>query len=199
MEEDRLSEGLRAMVLEHGMRRVERTLGEIRRSGADNAAADRSTANEDRTHKPSPGRSKREKASASRYVSKLEVPDETRRILEEVAVRYEEKVFLPTSGEIRNFCSIRGIEVPVSSSRVSAVPRIFKHLAELDSQELRAILQEGSFSGPTRLAPIADAIRRSSKQRLGMRGSVRGRPDPPSEVTETNTVSSSKPPVPSGV
>ena len=199
MEEDRLSEALRAMVLEHGIQRVEHTLGEIRISAADNAADGRSRASVVRTHKASAGRPKKEKTSASLYVSKLEVSDESRRILEEVAVKFDEKVFFPTFGEIRNFCSIHGVEVPASSSRVSAVPRIFKHLARLSPQELRAILQDGSFSGPSRLAPIADAIRRSSEQRMGIRGSVHRRPDSPSEVTETNRESSAKPPVPSSI
>ena len=199
MREDQLSKTLRAMVLEHGIERVERMLNEIRKSPAGIEVDGRSAPSPVRDFKAGAGRPKRVRTSASVHVSKLKVPDETKRILEEVAVRYEEKAFLPTSGEIRNFCSIYGIEVPASSSRVSAVPRIFRHLATLGPQEIRSMLREGSFSGPSRLAPIAAAIRRSSEHRHGTRGSLHGAPDSSSEVTGASGATSPKPPVPSRI
>ena len=140
MEEDRLGRTLRAMVFEHGIERVERTLGEIRRSAAgDTGDGSRTTAG-DRDSRTGGSRPTKEKASACVYVARLKMPDEIRCVLEEVAVKYEEKAFLPTSGEIRNFCSVYGIEVPASSSRISAVPRIFKRLAQLGPQEIRSPL-----------------------------------------------------------
>ena len=200
VEEDRLSRTLRAMVLEHGVERVERTLGEIRKSAVDPSADHRSTARADRSRKlPGSGQTKKEKPSASAYVSRLKVPDETRRLLEEAATRYEEKTFLPTSGEIRNFCSVYGLEAPASSSRVSAVPRVFKRLAQLDPEEIRSILQTGSFSGPSRLAPIAAAIRRSSERRSGMEDPIRGAHDSSSDMTGTKGEVSPKPPMPSRI
>ena len=50
----------------------------------------------------------------------------------------------------------------------SLLTRVFTFLATMDTVQLTKLLDEGAFSGPTRLAPIADAIRsRSTRRRRG--------------------------------
>ena len=168
MEKHRLKDAVRVMVEEHGLERVERVLSDIRKSTVRGRSRGQSTNRTMQDPKTGRNQPKREKITAPVYVSKLMLASETKKLLEEVAIKYEEKVFLPTIGEIGNFCAIHGIKVPASPSRVSAIPRVFKFLAQLEPRDIQAILQANMFSGPSRLAPIADAIRRSSEQRAGM-------------------------------
>ena len=103
------------------------------------------------------------KATAPEYVSKLERSLEKEAPVVELAERFERKAFLPTLGDIAHFCQRYGIEVPASKTRASAIPRVFKHIASMETEEIQRILDDGLFSGPARLGPIADAIRRNGR------------------------------------
>ena len=81
----------------------------------------------------------------------------------ELANRFQDKAFLPTFGDVVNFCQAYGIEEPASRSRANAIPRVFKHLASMEADEIKRIVDWGMFSGPSRLGPIADAIRRNGR------------------------------------
>ena len=70
---------------------------------------------------------------------------------------------MPTFGDIRIFCEVYGIDEPASKSRASAIPRIFKFIATMSSDEVQGILDDGMFSGPSRVGPIADAIRENGR------------------------------------
>ena len=83
----------------------------------------------------------------------------------ELAQRFHSKSFLPTFGDIANFCQTYNIDVPASKSRASAIPRVFKFIAAMEADEIQRMLDEGMFSGPARLGPIADAIRRNGRGR----------------------------------
>ena len=98
-------------------------------------------------------------ASAPDYVAKMNLPLEKVAAVSELARRYQQKLFLPTFRDISTFCHAYEIQIPASNSRASAIPRVFKFLAELDPAEIQQILDDGRFSGPSRLGPIADAIR----------------------------------------
>ena len=95
----------------------------------------------------------------------MDLPPGTAGPLVELAARFERKAFLPTFGDIRHFCHTYGIDEPASKSRASAIPRVFKAIAAMEAEDIQRMLDDGMFSGPSRLAPIADAIRRSSKAR----------------------------------
>lgn len=200
IEEKSLNDALRAMVLEYGVDKVERALVQIRKGPMGRRGHDgRSAGPSSQKPKLDTEKQKKAKVTARGYVSKLEVDREVRVPLEEVASQYESKSFLPTVGEIRNFCAIHGIEVPASLSRAAAIPRIFKHLSQLAPQEIRSVLQSSAFSGPTRLAPIADAIRRSSEQRASESTVDRGTRGALSDTMETKEKDLSKPPIPKGI
>ena len=49
------------------------------------------------------------------------------------------------------------------STEPSAIPRIFKIIATMDSSRTQAILDADMYSGPSKLGPIADAIRRNGR------------------------------------
>ena len=200
MKKGRLRDALQAMVEDHGLERVEQLLLEIRKSTVRDLDGRSSAIRTIQEYKTSRSRLKRNKVTASAYVSKLTLPADTRELLEEMAKRYEEKTFLPSVGEIRNFCVIYGIDIPASPARASAIPRVFKFLAQLEAQDIQKIIQAHTFSGPSRLAPIADAIRRKSRLRAG-RHSAKDRQSSTSamDVTDARTDHSSKPPIPSKV
>ncbi len=164
MKEKGLDDSLNEIVHQYGIARVDQALREIRKS----------TRNQTNQRKPSASDSKRrcerraekrprKRATATGFVSNLEESAEVGKLLNELAIRFDKKEFLPNFGEIRNFCEIHGIDTPVSKSREAAVPRVFKHLSQVDIQDLQFMIQAKSFSGPTRLGPIAEAIKRSSK------------------------------------
>ena len=77
-----------------------------------------------------------------------------------LAERFEDKSFLPSGADIWNFCTIHGIDQPASKSRAAAIPRLFKYLAAMNASDVEALVANSSFSGPSELGPLAEAIRR---------------------------------------
>ena len=90
---------------------------------------------------------KRAKVNAPEYVVKMELSSEKEPIAVELAKRFEKKAFLPTFGDIRNFCQIYEIDEPASKSRASAIPRVFKFIATMEAGEIQRILDDGMFFG----------------------------------------------------
>ena len=52
-------------------------------------------------------------------------------MLRRAAEEFEQRVFLSTLNDIRNFCEAYGIEEPRSKSRASGIPRVFKFLVTM--------------------------------------------------------------------
>ncbi|MCY4443123.1 MAG: DUF2513 domain-containing protein [Deltaproteobacteria bacterium] len=160
---EKLENALRIMVSRYGMGRVQDTLRQI--DGSVRARRkEKELSARDMVHRANGVAQLRLRNPARAYVSKLESPVEVHRALVELAQKFDDKAFLPTFGDVRNFCRFYGIDLPASPSRGSAIPRIFKRLSQLPPVDLRAILRTGAFSGPSQLAPIADAIRRRSRR-----------------------------------
>ena len=112
-----------------------------------------------------PSRRKR-KIRAPAYVEKLSIPKEKKLILLQIARQFEDKVFLPKASNIRNFLEVRkeneilhGVKIENIKSRQSAIPRIFMLLSTLSGEELKRIYDNKNYFGPSRLGPLADAIR----------------------------------------
>ena len=159
---DDLESALRLMVRRHGFEHVNRCLQEIGLSEGQSEYPDLRVGFSD-VSSPGKSESRRSKMSATDYVAKLGLPLDNQAIVVELARRFESKDFLPTFGDIANFCRTNGLETPKSRTRASAVPRIFKHMAAMDSSRVQAILDAGMYSGPSKLGPIADAIRRNGR------------------------------------
>ena len=94
----------------------------------------------------------------------LEVPAERGAVLRRAAEEFEQRVFLSTLNDIRNFCEAYGIEEPRSKSRASGIPRVFKFLVTMDVADVERMLDDRMFSGPAQLGPVADAIRGKAKE-----------------------------------
>ena len=85
-------------------------------------------------------------------------------VLRRAAEEFEQRVFLSTLNDIRNFCEAYGIEEPRSKSRASGIPRVFKFLVTMDVADVERMLDDRMFSGPAQLGPVADAIRGKAKE-----------------------------------
>ena len=94
----------------------------------------------------------------------LEVPAERGAVLRRAAEEFEQRVFLSTLNDIRNFCEAYGIEEPRSKSRASEIPRVFKFLVTMDVADVERMLDDRMFSGPAQFGPVAYAIRGKAKE-----------------------------------
>ena len=154
-----LTEALLLMVKEHGLEQVQRQLDELR-----TLEQSRDEANvEFPPLATNPPRKRRPKLTATRHVTNLKLTAEKEGPIAELAKRFDSKSFLPAFGDIRHFCDIYGVDTPASRTRISAIPRVFKRIATLEAADIQRIIDEGHFSGPSRLGPIADAIRRNGR------------------------------------
>ena len=109
------------------------------------------------------GQTKRRR-SAVDYVQAMEVPPERASVVRRAAEEFERRAFLPTLSDVRSFCEAYGLEAPGSRSRATGIPRIFKFLLTMDVADVEKMLDDGLFSGPAQLGPIADAIRGKAKE-----------------------------------
>ncbi len=164
MTQAKLKQTLDSIVHEYGFERVSRSLDEIGLSRHQTQSTNRSVSPTDRDTEPVPRKSKL-KPTAPEHVAKMNLPAEKETAVAELARRFENKAFMPTFGDIANFCQIHGIDEPASRSRASAIPRVFKFIASMEADEIQRLLDLRLFSGPARLGPIADAIRSSGRAR----------------------------------
>ena len=187
MSDSELRNALRRLIHDHGYSEVQRGLRELKSSDLPRKSLRRSKKDEMSSSSRATTKPKRHgsRVTAPEYVAKSEISSEKRPLVDELSRRFESKSFLPTFGDVRNFCEIYGIDEPASRSRVSAIPRLFKFLAVMETDEIRRILDNGMFSGPSRLGPIADAIRRSA-----IRGATAHPSMTPASPSDTETVSS---------
>ena len=156
MTDSRLKNTLLSMVRRYGFQQVDKSLHEI--SYADHqieiSKTNRKLSNDPRTV----GLNKKKgRPNASEYVAKMELSSDRAPAVMELAGRFDEKSFLPSIGDVRRFCEIYEINVP--KSRASAIPRVFKCIATMNAADITQIVDRCMFSGPSRLGPIADAIR----------------------------------------
>lgn len=163
MTETELKSTLRFMVRCHGFEQVDRFLQEIRPSRHQPNNSKHRVASSHNGVVARPDTQKKAKVTALKYVEKMKLPLEKEPAIVELAKRFEEKSFLPTFRNIRIFCRIYSVDEPASKSRASAIPRIFKSIATLKTDDIQKILDDGTFSGPSRLGPIADAIRHGGR------------------------------------
>ncbi len=95
----------------------------------------------------------------------LEVPAEQGAVLRRATKEFEQRVFLSTLNDIRNFCeAYAGSRNRGRKSRASGIPRVFKFLVTMDVADVERMLDDRMFSGPAQLGPIADAIRGKAKE-----------------------------------
>lgn len=165
MTADQLVASLRALVREHGLDQVSRSLDEIDTNPGDDPKKAESTDDHPRELPGVKKNRKKRNVNALERVAKMELSQEKTAAVVELARRFDEKSFMPTFGDIAHFCRLYNVDEPSSKSRASAIPRIFKAIAAMEVEDIQRILDYGMFSGPSRLGPIADAISRNSRAR----------------------------------
>lgn len=164
-----LRTALGSLVERHGFRKVSRLLGEMEPADSEPRNTGKRTAERRVVGGPVRPRNtgvsrRRHRPSAVSCVERLELGAERAGVVGRAAAAFDEQSFLPILGDIRVFCETYGIEEPLASSRDSRIPRIFRFLGTMNPADLERILDDRMFSGPARLAPIADAIRRRAKE-----------------------------------
>lgn len=165
MAESRLKRELRTIVREYGLDQVDRSLLEIRSDLAESTKVNEALSLGGLKGGNLKGGKKRERTNAITYVEKMNLAHDKKAVLRQLATNFEERTFLPTGGDLQNFSSLYDVDLPASRSRATAIPRVFKFLASLDVEETQRILDEERFSGPSRLGPIAEAIRERGRRR----------------------------------
>jgi len=158
---DQLAISLLELVRDQGVKQVYRALEEV--DGLDAASSSAGF----RTVQTGRGvivrkEKRRPAATALERVKKMDLPTDTADAVVELARRFDNKTFMPTLGDITNFCEVYDIDQPASKSRAAAVPRVFSAIVAMDAEDIQILLDYGSFSGPSRPGPIADAIARST-------------------------------------
>ena len=166
-----LKNDLRSMVRQYGYEQVDQALREIGDLDQQPEILETGTQPAGKRN-ATKGRAIKSRPTAPEYVAKLGLPRDKESIMTELAARFHDKSFLPMFSDISNFCQIYGIEEPASKSRAAAIPRVFKFIAEMEADAVQTILGDGMFSGPSRLGPIADAIRGNGRAKTAASGSA---------------------------
>lgn len=107
-----------------------------------------------------------EKPTASMLAAKISLPQEQKYLIQNLAERYDSKLFLPTAGDIRYFFEIHGEAAPSSKQRSEAFRRVLKVLSSMQENALRKLIEDDAHGGPSRLGPLSEAIRTVGEQRL---------------------------------
>jgi hypothetical protein len=178
-----VEELLRALVREWGHTTVLKCLTEIQ----DGSAAGVGSHKRAETRRPLTDtsgilRARVDRPSAVEQVTKMEIPDEKRPALLDLASRFETRRFLPSTGDIRNFLETNHEAVGTLHGREAAVPKVFRVLVSLPQERLHEIVQGGAYSGPTQLGPLSEAIRAT-------RTAIRSNREPTSRMDEERTIS----------
>lgn len=111
-------------------------------------------------------RGKAEKLTASALAAKITLPPEQKRLIQDLAERYDSKLFLPTAGDIRYFFEIHGETAPSIKQRSETFRRVLKVLLTMQESALRKIIEDDAHSGPSRLGPLSEAMRSVGERRL---------------------------------
>lgn len=98
--------------------------------------------------------------SALEYVEKnIKFPGIRRDLLLELASRFDQKKFLPTVGDVRNFLGPTTLNWKSIKIRDAVIPTIIAALQSLSDDKLQMMVHGSSYGGPSTLGPLADAIK----------------------------------------
>lgn len=165
MTQNNLKAELRSLVLQYGFEQVHKHLHNIQTSKPELIQCRQPLMTPPGIENTRTG-TRKPKITAPAYVAKMQLPFEKGQTVAVIASKFQEKAFLPTFRDIEHFCQVYDVDVPASRSRANAVPRIFKFIASMDTNDVQRIIAEDMFSGPSRLGPIADAIRSNGRARM---------------------------------
>jgi len=158
MKQQQLQETLTNLVSSFGYENVRKTLGAMR--SAKSVTAKRAAIRRGETAQlPATPDKKKTKPDAVRVAQSLAITDdEKKKILFQLAEKYEAKEFMPNVNHVRDFLNDGERDVSRIKSRQQVTVAVFKQLGGLETGKLREMLDRGLYGPPKRLAPYARAI-----------------------------------------
>ncbi len=154
---------LGVLVDEWGFEAVRKHLEEFRTSGR--APSTGAKAVESERNNEARGKRTPEKPTASTMAAKVSLPPVQKQLVQLLAARYDNKHFLPTSGDIKYFFEVHGEAVPPVKQRSETFRRILRVLSSMPESALRKMIDTNAHSGPASLAPLSEAMRGVGEQR----------------------------------
>ena len=115
------------------------------------------------------GRAK-EKPTASAIAEKVSLPHGQKQLILQLAAKYDNREFLPTLGDIRYFFEVHGEIGQPGKQRSESFRKVLRLLCALPESGLRQMIDSDAHSGPSRLAPLSDAMRGVGEKRSPDRG-----------------------------
>lgn len=101
---------------------------------------------------------KKAKPSATDLVERCALEGDQRAALLKIALRYENKQFLPRVSDVREFLIMKG-ETPINmKDRREAFRILLRSLVQLPVERLEKLATTALHSGPSQLGPLSDAI-----------------------------------------
>lgn len=98
------------------------------------------------------------KRSAVEQVERAAVEGEQKEALIQLAARYDDKQFLPSVADVREFLIMLGERPSAMKDRQEAFRVLLRTLIQLPFERLRQLACSELYSGPARLGPLSDAI-----------------------------------------
>ncbi len=148
----------RMLVEEWGYNEVQKALAQLSdvRSRAHIASASRKLA----PQQPSPNReaNRSKKPTAVEQVTRFSTPDSERETLLAIAAKFDQKEFLPSVRDIREFLMMMGEESGAMKDRFDGFRRLLPSLSQLPPDRLKRLASSARYSGPAQLGPLSDAI-----------------------------------------
>jgi len=101
---------------------------------------------------------KKVRVSATEQIQRLPLEGEQKELLLQLAERYDQKLFLPSVADVREFLIMMGTRPIGMKDRTQAFRVLLGSLSQLPVARLRRLSQTALHSGPSELGPISDAI-----------------------------------------
>lgn len=144
-----LTKLLQTLVDEWGYEDVAATLASIKVALSDSLVAERAK----------PRRSKKRiRLSATEQIERSALEGEQKEMLLQLAVRYDQKLFLPSVADVREFLIMMGERPTGMKDRTQAFRVLLGSLMQLPVVRLQQLAQTALHSGPSELGPLSDAI-----------------------------------------
>ena len=145
---------LRLLVARYGKRRILSAIATI--EGVDLVEIEREI---ERQEVKAKRKKKRRSKGISELIQEARLSDiDARPFLEELALRFDAKEFLPQLRDVKRFLESRGVPAGKLRSRLNAMPKVVDVLASLSSAELKDLMEELLTSGRGDLGIISDQI-----------------------------------------
>lgn len=105
------------------------------------------------------------KITALELAKRVNVPISRRNHVEEIAKRFDQRAFLPTSADAREFLILAGKKPKAIKDRSDAFKQVLTVLLQVPTERLAGIVGSSAYSGPSELSAISDAIGQISRSR----------------------------------